>query len=244
MPTRDSKPISTSWKDPYGITFPGKPSGRFSDGRVLINYVAAYMGIPTRITCRTRHLVAGMRKYLGMNFAYGGTGVLDTLVPLPIMITQIDSYEQLIQLGDYIESDLNSSIALVSVAGNDYDTQTEAPWQSVKNLVGSVLNQTAVNLKGILGLGVPKVAVMGLPPKAVDAINATFSHPSAIAILELYAPFTSSLQGSKLEDGGAAGGERARLLAAVASTTQQSTKDAQSKVVPSLLPSLQRLMSV
>ncbi|KAF3776191.1 GDSL esterase/lipase [Nymphaea thermarum] len=33
---------------------------------------------------------------------------------------QIDLYEQLIQLGDYSESDLNSSIALVSVAGNDY----------------------------------------------------------------------------------------------------------------------------
>ncbi|XP_031490934.1 uncharacterized protein LOC116257994 [Nymphaea colorata] len=55
-------PTSPSWKDPYGMTFPGKPSGRFSDGRVLTDFVAAYMGIPTPITCRTRHLVAGMRK--------------------------------------------------------------------------------------------------------------------------------------------------------------------------------------
>lgn len=28
-----------SWKDPYGITFPGKPAGRFSDGRVLTDYI-------------------------------------------------------------------------------------------------------------------------------------------------------------------------------------------------------------
>ena len=28
-----------SWKNPYGITFPGKPAGRFSDGRVLTDYI-------------------------------------------------------------------------------------------------------------------------------------------------------------------------------------------------------------
>ncbi|KAL2227685.1 UNVERIFIED_CONTAM: GDSL esterase/lipase, partial [Sesamum indicum] len=31
--------VSRSWKSPYGITFPGKPSGRFSDGRVLTDYI-------------------------------------------------------------------------------------------------------------------------------------------------------------------------------------------------------------
>ncbi|KAF3790879.1 GDSL esterase/lipase [Nymphaea thermarum] len=79
---------------------------------------------------------------------------------------QIDLYEQQIQLGDYRESDLNSSIALVSVAGNDYGayfTRNGKP-EGVKSLVESVVNQTAVNLKRILGLGVQKVAVMGLLP--------------------------------------------------------------------------------
>lgn len=33
------KTKGSSWKEPYGITFPGKPSGRFSDGRVLTDYV-------------------------------------------------------------------------------------------------------------------------------------------------------------------------------------------------------------
>lgn len=30
---------SVSWRQPYGITFPGKPYGRFSDGRVLTDYI-------------------------------------------------------------------------------------------------------------------------------------------------------------------------------------------------------------
>lgn len=36
------KSIGNSWKQPYGITFPGKPAGRFSDGRVLTDYVGTY----------------------------------------------------------------------------------------------------------------------------------------------------------------------------------------------------------
>ena len=33
------KPAAKSWQYPYGITFPGKPTGRFSDGRVLTDYL-------------------------------------------------------------------------------------------------------------------------------------------------------------------------------------------------------------
>lgn len=31
--------FAPSWKHPYGVTFPGKPAGRFSDGRVLTDYI-------------------------------------------------------------------------------------------------------------------------------------------------------------------------------------------------------------
>ncbi|KAL6989381.1 hypothetical protein U1Q18_015131 [Sarracenia purpurea var. burkii] len=35
------KDHSRSWKQPYGITYPGKPAGRFSDGLVLTDYIGA-----------------------------------------------------------------------------------------------------------------------------------------------------------------------------------------------------------
>lgn len=34
---------SRSWKPPYGMTFPGKPCGRFSNGRVLTDYVGQFL---------------------------------------------------------------------------------------------------------------------------------------------------------------------------------------------------------
>lgn len=60
-----------------------------------------------------------------MNFAYGGTGVFDTYAaPEPNMTTQIDFLQGLIKDGVYTKHDLSSSIAHVSVAGNDYVTYT------------------------------------------------------------------------------------------------------------------------
>lgn len=57
----------------------------------------------------------------GVNFAYGGTGVFDTDISQPNMTSQIDLFEKLITENKlYNKTDLQSSIALVSLAGNDY----------------------------------------------------------------------------------------------------------------------------
>lgn len=52
-----------------------------------------------------------------MNFAYGGTGVF---TERPNMTTQIDYFEYVLKQSVYTDSELNSSMAFVSLAGNDY----------------------------------------------------------------------------------------------------------------------------
>ncbi|KAG4913511.1 hypothetical protein JHK82_054096 [Glycine max] len=156
--------VSNSWKDPYGITFPGKPAGRFSDGRVLTDYIAKYLKVKSPIPYRLRKLMPQHLKY-GMNFAFGGTGVFNTFVPLPNMTTQIDFLEQLIKDKVYTTLDLTNSVALVSVAGNDYGRYMLTNGsQGLPSFVASVVNQTRSNLIRIKGLGVKKIVVGALQP--------------------------------------------------------------------------------
>ncbi|ESR49871.1 hypothetical protein CICLE_v10033618mg, partial [Citrus x clementina] len=108
---------------PYGITFPGKPAGRFSDGRVLTDYIAPYLGTKSPVSYKNWRK-SGKRSQLkyGMNFAHGGTGVFNTLVDEPNMTTQVKFFQQLLEEKVFTKHDLNSSVALVSLAGNDYAT--------------------------------------------------------------------------------------------------------------------------
>ncbi|KAB5521509.1 hypothetical protein DKX38_025828 [Salix brachista] len=101
-----------------------------------------------------------------MNFAYGGTGVFPTLVPEPNMTTQIDFFQDIIHEKFYSGSDLHSSLALVSVAGNDYSkyNATNGPTQGWQPFITKVVTQLAMNMKRIHGMGVKKVVVTALQP--------------------------------------------------------------------------------
>ncbi|CAN6809869.1 unnamed protein product [Brassica oleracea] len=161
------KSLSSSWKFPYGITFPGKPAGRFSDGRVATDFLAKFVGIKSPIPYFWKNYAGKKRLQHGMNFAYGGTGVFNTQVPLPNMTTQIDFFKNILTAGDiYIPSNLISSVALVSVAGNDYSTfiSQNRPASDFPAFIKQVVDQTEVNLRRLHALGVEKVAVPLLQP--------------------------------------------------------------------------------
>ncbi|XP_058088103.1 GDSL esterase/lipase At5g03610-like [Magnolia sinica] len=159
------KLLANSWKEPYGITFPGKPSGRFSDGRVFTDYLASFMGIRSPIPYRWKDIGPKPLRH-GMNFAYGGTGVFNTLVPFPNMTTQIDLFQQLIERGVYTKWDLQYSMAHVSVAGNDYTAYQarNGSIAGIQDFITSLINQLTLDLKRITDLGIKKISVTGLEP--------------------------------------------------------------------------------
>ncbi|KAI6697873.1 hypothetical protein NL676_017992 [Syzygium grande] len=157
--------LVNSWKVPYGITFPGKPTGRYSDGRVLTDFLAAHVGVRSPIPYRWRKVGSKYVKY-GMNFAYGGTGVFDTLFSQPNMTLQIDRFQQLITQSVYTGPDLQSSLALVTNSGNDYSTYLAkgGSYEDLPKFITQVVNQLALDIKRIHNLGLKMIAVAGLQP--------------------------------------------------------------------------------
>lgn len=78
------------------------------------------MGVKSPLPYQWRKVVGSQHLKNGMNFAYGGTGVLNTLVSDPNMTTQIDLFQRLIKQSVFNARDLQFSVALVTVSGNDY----------------------------------------------------------------------------------------------------------------------------
>ncbi|XP_057804046.1 GDSL esterase/lipase At5g03610-like isoform X2 [Salvia miltiorrhiza] len=156
--------ISVSWRPPYGTTFPGKPSGRFSDGRVLTDYVASFFGVRPPLAYRRIQNLSAVEN--GINFAHGGTGVFQTLFDLPNMTTQIDFFQQLIEKNVFGSDDLSSSIALVSLAGNDYAAYLarNGTFQGLEGFSRSVINQLMLNVRRLNRFGMKKIFVSGIGP--------------------------------------------------------------------------------
>ena len=83
------------------------------------NHAAKFIGLKSPIPYRLREYGVNDLKY-GMNFAFGGTGVFNTLVSDPNMTTQIDFFQELIKTNAFNATDVESSVALVTLSGNDY----------------------------------------------------------------------------------------------------------------------------
>ncbi|KAI5399633.1 GDSL esterase/lipase At5g03610 isoform X2 [Lathyrus oleraceus] len=155
---------SPSYKPPYGITFPHQPSGRFSDGRVLTDYIAWSLNIKSPAPYSLRN---SSELQYGINFAYGGTGVFNTFLKGPNMSIQIDKFEELIKQNIYSKSDIDSSVALVSSAGNDYFQYLFIDGRNIKDILdfgASLINQLSLNLKRIHSVGIKKITVGLLQP--------------------------------------------------------------------------------
>lgn len=173
--------LNRPWKSPYGSTWPGDGTGRYSDGKVFTDFFAEYLGFPS--APMTERMAKGKKEYdegmHGINFAYGGSGMFSTFGPLiPRVNSQIQQFREFIESGFLAKDLIAASMILFVVCGNDYTAYGDSHPndEGILDFVPDVASEIDGTLKAFYELGARKLSVTkmlpyGCYPKITSKVN-------------------------------------------------------------------------
>ncbi|GMI83217.1 hypothetical protein like AT1G29670 [Hibiscus trionum] len=165
---------------PYGIDFPRGPSGRFTNGRNVVDLLGEMLKLPRLIPPFSDPSTKGSRVVHGVNFASGASGILDeTGFVARQVITlnqQIRNFEEITlpdleqQLGCKGRSSevLKNYMFVVGTGGNDYSFNYFLRRGNInvtlQAFTANLTNSLSLQLKKLYTLGARKFVLMSVNP--------------------------------------------------------------------------------
>ncbi|KAF9624468.1 hypothetical protein IFM89_011476 [Coptis chinensis] len=203
---------------PYGIDFPSGPTGRFTNGRTQVDFLAQLLDLPFAPPFLGLSTSDKINIKTGINYASGAGGILPesgTAQGENLSFgKQIKYFEDTVLLKKFstdFQNDLSKSIFYISIGSNDYinnylqpanynSSQIYTPQQYADLLVkGLILGLTKLYVLGARKFTVFNVGRLGCLPAVVDTANPRPTTPCVEAVNNLVLLYNNKLPGAITE---------------------------------------------
>ncbi|KAG6550506.1 hypothetical protein Mapa_007980 [Marchantia paleacea] len=159
--TGNAPPIASSWRFPYGLSWPGQPTGRFSNGIVKTDVLASEALCLSSPPPYAQFLNASLSG--GINFAVAGSGTMQAFGTPPFS-DQVDWFSGYVDSEFFSPHLLKNAVVFVSISGNDYAVYNGTTLQGYLPLVTQVVDLIERNLRQLYTLGVRNFMVSSVAP--------------------------------------------------------------------------------
>ncbi|XP_045810666.1 GDSL esterase/lipase At2g03980-like [Trifolium pratense] len=171
---------------PYGIDFGGKPTGRYTNGKTVVDYLSIHLGLPFIPPYLSLTKMQRNKIKTGINFASAGSGILsETNNNHSLTLDkQIKLFEKVIKNNlpnlfddkEKLERHLSESLFVVSTGLNDHFTAT-GNFQGSRKFDSCLLKEFSLRIQKIYSLGVRRFFVNNIAPAGCFPSMAAKSRP-------------------------------------------------------------------